>query len=406
MLRDKVVELIRTLPRGLRTRLVPAPDAAAQAIAGTAGAGRNAPFYEAIAFQLGKIVGEVIAPSAFDLEAIPKFLRMHFRVTDGAGKVVAEGRDLNKLRSQLGVQARESFAALPPKEYAREKLTRWDFGDLPERVEIRRGGATFSGYPALVDNGTTADMRVMDSREASILANRAGVRRLFMVQMEPELRQLARGFDHVEEMTRAYKPLGTWAELKQQIISAAVDRALYADAADIRTHEAFITVARDGWLRLSTAARELNRLAFESLSLFTPLNRTLSQDYPPLLLDSVGDARQQLKWLVPKTFLSATPPAWLPQLPRFLRALQIRVTKLLNAGLPRDRQHLGEVRDLERGFIERRAALTARGRTDPQLVTVWWTMQELRVSLFAQELGTSVPVSVQRVAKMLAAIDS
>ena len=404
-LHEKVVELIRTLPKAVRTRLVPAPDAAAKAVAGTAGAGRSAPFYDAIAFQLGKIVGEVIPPSAFDVEAVPKFLRMHFRVTDAAGKAVASGRDLVQLRAQLGVKARESFAALPPTEYAREKLTHWDFGDLPERVEIHRAGATFSGYPALVDQGATVSLRVMDSREASVAANRAGVRRLFMLQLEQELRQLARGFTHVEEMTRAYRPLGTWAELKQQVIAAAVDRALYAEASDIRTHEAFITVARDGWLRLSAAARELNGLAFEVLSIYAPLNATLSREYPPLLLDSINDARQQLRWLVPAAFLSATPPAWLPQLPRLLKGLQARLTKLLNAGLPRDQQHLAEVRPLERGYVERRSALAARGRTDPRLVTAWWTMQELRVSLFAQELGTSVPVSVRRVEKLLAAIE-
>ena len=404
-LHEKVVELIRTLPKPVRTRLVPAPDAAAKAIAGTSGAGRTAPFYEAIAYQLGKIVGEVVPPSLFDVTALPPFLRMNFRIVDAAGKAVASGRDLVRLRAQLGVQARESFAALPPTEHTRERITRWDFGDLPERVEIRRGGATFSGYPALVDQGTTVAMRVMDSRAASVTANRAGVRRLFMLQLEQELRQLARGFTHVEEMTRAYKTLGKWAELKEQIIASAVDRALFADTAEIRTHDAFVTVARDGWLRLTTAARELNGLAFEILAAFAPLNATLSKEYPPLLLDSINDARQQLRWLVPKNVLEATPPAWLPHLPRYLKGLQIRLTKLLNAGLGRDQQHLAAMRPLERGYVERRAALAARGRTDPQLVACWWTMQELRVSLFAQELRTAVPVSVQRVEKLLAAVE-
>ena len=405
-LHEKVVELIRTLPKALRVRLVPAPDAAAKAVAATSGAGRAAPFYEAIAHQLGKIVGEVIPPSAFDPAALPPFLRMNFAVVDAGGKQVACGRDLTLLRVQLGVKARESFAALPPAEYTRDKLTRWDFGDVPERVEIHRAGATFSGFPALVDQGVTVGLRVLDSRAASVTANRAGVRRLFMLQLEQELRQLARSFTHVEEMTRAYRPLGTWADLKGQIVSAAVDRALYAGAADIRTHEAFVTVARDGWLRLTTAARELNGLAFEVLSAFAPLHAALSRQYPPLLLESINDLRQQLKWLVPKDVLAVTPPAWLPHLPRYLKAMQIRLTKLLNAGLSRDQQQLAEVRPLERGYAERRAALAARGRSDPQLAAVWWAMQELRVSLFAQELRTAEKVSVQRVAKQLAAIEA
>jgi ATP-dependent helicase HrpA len=405
-LHERVVELIRTLPKGLRVRLVPAPDAAAKAVAGTAGAGRAAPFLEAIAHQLGKIIGETIPPAAFDAAELPPFLRMNFRIVDAAGKTVAIGRDLAQLRTQLGVKARESFAALPPTEHERDKLTRWDFGDLPERVEIKRAGATFSGYPALVDQGETVSLKVLDSRAASVAANRAGVRRLFMLQLGQELRQLAREFDHVEEMTRAYRPLGTWPELREQIVAAAVDRALYADAVDIRTRDAFVTVARDGWRGLTASARELNGLAFEALSTFAPLHAQLSKEYPPLLLDSITDARQQLRWLVPKDVLSATPPAWLHHLPRYLRALQIRVNKLLNAGLPRDQQHLADVRPLERAYVQRRAALAARGRAgEPQLVTAWWTMQELRVSLFAQELRTAVPVSVQRAEKLLAAIE-
>ncbi len=404
-LHEKVVELIRTLPKAVRVRLVPAPEAAARAVAGTAGAGRAAPFFEAIAHQLGKIVGEVIPPSAFDLAGLPPFLRMHFRVTDAAGKVVASGRDLGLLRAQLGVKARESFAALPPTEHTREKVTRWDFGDLPERVEIHRAGATYSGYPAIVDGEATVAIRVLDSREASVAANRVGVRRLFMLQLEGELRQLTRGLTHVEEMTRAYKPLGTWAELKAHVIAASVDRALFPGPADVRTHAGFVALAQEGWRRLPTATREMNGLAFEVLSLFAPLNATLSKEYPPLLLDSVNDARQQLRWLVPKNVLTATPPAWLPHLPRYLKGLQVRVTKLLNAGLGRDQQHLADVRPLERGYVERRAALAARGRVDPALVTAWWTMQELRVSLFAQELRTAEKVSVQRVEKLLAAIE-
>ena len=405
LLHEKVVELIRTLPRSIRTRLVPAPDSAAKAVAGTAGAGRAAPFYDAVAFQLGKVIGETIPPSLFDVAALPKYLRMHFRVVDAGGKVVAAGRDLVQLRTQLGVKAREQFASLPPTEYERDKITRWEFGDLPERMEIRRAGATFSGYPALVDRGGSVSLKVMDSREASLAANRAGVRRLFMLQLEQDLRVVSRGFTRQMEMTAAYRPLGTWAELKEQVVAAAVDRALYAEATDIRTREAFVTVARDGWRRLTTAARELNTLASETLTLFAPLHEQLSKEYPPLLLDSVNDARQQLRWLVPKNFLEATPPAWLPHLPRYLKALQVRLTKLFNAGLVRDQHHLADVRPLERGYVERRAALAARGRVDPRLATAWWTMQELRVSLFAQELRTAVPVSVARVGKLLAEID-
>ena len=148
------------------------------------------PFPDVIAHELGKLIGEIIPKQAMDLEGLPPYLRMNFRITDQAGKVVAVGRDLLAIRAKLGIKARESFAALPPPEFTRDGLTRWDFGDLPERIEIHRDGATFSGFPALIDQEKSVALRVLDSREASKQATRGGVRRLLMIQLDQEMKQL------------------------------------------------------------------------------------------------------------------------------------------------------------------------------------------------------------------------
>lgn len=125
-----------------------------------------------MAHHLGKLIGEVIPKSAFDLKQLSPYLQTNFRITDAAGKTVACGRDIVAIRAKLGIKARESFAALPPPEFTRDKLIRWDFGDLPERIEIHRNGATFSGFPALVDREDSVSLRVLDSREASRVATR------------------------------------------------------------------------------------------------------------------------------------------------------------------------------------------------------------------------------------------
>ena len=114
-----------------------------------------------IAHQLGKLIGQVITKQSFDAEAIPRHLKMNFRIVDTAGKTVASGRDLAIIRAQLGIKAKESFAILPPPEFTHDNLRSWDFGDLPDSIEIHRNGATFSGFPALVDQGKSVSLRVL-----------------------------------------------------------------------------------------------------------------------------------------------------------------------------------------------------------------------------------------------------
>jgi ATP-dependent helicase HrpA len=403
-LNEKVVELIRTLPKNIRTRLVPAPDAAAKALAGIQPGDRLGPFLAVISHQLGKLIGELIPQQAFDLNQIPAWLRMNFRVLDAAGKSIAMGRDVAGLRNELGVQARESFAILPPKEFTRNGLNHWDFGDLPEQIEIHRGSTAFSGFPALIDNKQSVGIRVLDSREASILANRAGVRRLFMLQLGQEMKHLVRSFEHVDQMSLLYKPLGSWAELKEELLATAVDRSLFNPAEDIRSREVFVNKARDGWLGLTRASRELNLLAYEILQNFSRVNLQLEREVPPLLQAAVTEMRDQLRKLVPKNFLSVTPPDWLQHLPRYISAIDSRYRKLINAGLPRDQEITGMIRPLSAAYSQRRAAHAARGFYDPQLTQLWWMLQELRVSLFAQDLKTAFPISVQRVEKQLSLV--
>ena len=396
-LTEKVVEMIRTLPKPMRTKLVPAPGSAVKAVNSVID--RSQPFLPLIALQLGKLIGEIIQPQAFDLNQIPQWLRMHFVILDESGKALASGRDLSALRIQLGLQARESFAQLPPSQYTQDNLKNWEFGDLPERIEIRRGTTAFSGFPAVIDQGATVGLRVLDSREASVHANRAGVRRLFMLQLGGEMKQLARGLTHVEEMSLLFKPLGSWNELRDDLLSAAVDRSLFNPAEDIRSREVFVNKAKDGWNRLSMATRELNNIAYETLQAYGQANLALDRTFPEFVQGPVTEMQDQLRKLAPKNFLSITPIDWLQHLPRYLKAITSRVGKVLNAGLRRDLEISAQIRPLSAEYSRLRALHASRGLLDPELARLWWMIQELRVSLYAQELKTAFPISIQRVEK-------
>jgi ATP-dependent helicase HrpA len=394
MLKEKLVALIKTMPRELRVKFVPAPDVADMTM-------QNMPFgrsslLDAFADQLGKREGMSVPRSAFAPDELPDHLRMNFRIVDEFGKTIASGRDLNQIRRDLGVKARDTFADLPPGDWNRPKVVRWDFGDLPEKVEVHLHGTTLLGFPALVDDGKTASLRLLDSAEAARKAHPAGVRRLFMVQLAEEVKHLSRRLPRIEQLCLYYKPLGSCDDLKGDLMDAIADRAT-GDLGNVRTQGEFIEHAETGWRRLSIAATQVTELAWAALSAYHDVSRELlSHDFPPMLLYSVRDMREQLAQLMPPRFLKTTPAQWLPHLPRFLRAILVRLTKLQSAGLSRDQANLADVVPRWTAYRERATKHRRDNVIDPALEDYRWMLEEFRVSLFAQELKTSIPISSKR----------
>jgi ATP-dependent helicase HrpA len=202
-----------------------------------------------------------------------------------------------------------------------------------------------------------------------------------------------------------YATLGECEELRTDIVTAASDRALYAEeGGDVRTRDEFIRRADSAWRRLPAVADELVTVAGEILATYHALKLKLDEPYPPLLEPSIEQMKSHLAWLVPRGFLLKTPPQWLTHLPRFLKASEIRLKKLTNAGLSRDQQNAATIAPLSEQYGARQAEHRRRGIVDPQLELYRWMLEELRVSLFAQELKTSIPISVQRLERQWAQV--
>jgi ATP-dependent helicase HrpA len=397
-LEEKAVALIKSLPRELRVALVPVPDTV-RAVLPLLKFGEGS-LPGQLAWHIGRVSGVQIPPTAWDLNALPDWLRLNFRIVDEAGKTLEAGRDLDEIRRKLRVEVKQTFENLPTGEWHRDNLTRWDFGDLPEQVEVKRPGITLKGYPALVDTGTAVNLRLLDTAEAAAVAMRAGVRRLFMLQVGQQMKYLARNLPGVDRMCLFYATLGPCEDLKRDLVNLTVDRAMYddapPDAPPIRTQEAFAALAEAGWRRLSAAALEICDLVGQVLALHHDLTRQLSAPVPPMLSAAVADMREQLAHLVYRGFVAATPFPWLRQYPRFLKAIEQRRRKLVNAGAARDAQAMMDVRPLWEQYLKRAEWQRLQGISDPALRQYRWMLEELRVSLFAQELKTSVPVSVKR----------
>lgn len=303
------------------------------------------------------------------------------------------------LRAELGVKARSVFAELPAGEWNRDGLTRWDFGTLPQKVEVMVGGAILPAYPAIVERGETVSLRLMESPEAAYQATRGGLRRLFALQLRDEMKYLEKHIPNFDRMALHYRPMGTSDDLKADLLAAASERALVTEPEEIRTREQFVEHAKEGWRRITPAVGEIAKIAEAVLDARHRMDTAMSRVWPELLLPSVRDVQEQLGAMMPRRFLSVTPQQWLPHLPRFMKAAETRLNKLLNAGAGRDIDNLKVIRPMWRLYVERAKQHAQQNIRDPELVTYRWMLEELRVSSFAQELKTSIPVSPQRLEK-------
>jgi ATP-dependent helicase HrpA len=274
--------------------------------------------------------------------------------------------------------------------------TDWTFADLPELLELRRGGVSVVGYPALVDRGTGVAIDVFDELPVAQARHREGLGRLVSLQIRDALKYLEKNLPDLQKSAVLYMPLGTLDELRAQIIAVAIERAFLTgplpDSAD-----AFRERLEAGRGRLTLIANELARTANAILVEHAAALRKLRDSRGPKEL--ADDISSQMARLVTKNFLIETPAAQIPHMTRYLKGVALRLDKW-RADPQRDAARLAELHPLEQRFL--RSIVQRKGVRDPRLDEFRWLLEELRVSLFAQELRTPQPVSSKRLDKVWA----
>ncbi|CAD5367208.1 ATP-dependent RNA helicase HrpA [Rubrivivax sp. A210] len=435
MLQGKVLALVKSLHQRPRSRLVPLPDYAAEFCA-------TVPFAQGSLMEaLLKAVRErtqlAVQRNDFKLDQLQPHLFMNFRIVDEHGRQLGMGRDLAGLKAELGAQARSAFQALavlklaqttavpaaapapaatpssgrgvsaqivtPPAPAApaeAARYTAWTFGELPELMEIRRGSQVLVGFPALLDRGSHVEIEVFDEPEAAATRHRAGLRRLVALQLREPLKYLEKNIPELQKMAAAYMGLGTMEELREQIIDVALDRAFLAEPLPA-DEAAFRRRIDEGRARMALIAQEVARQTQAVLLEYAAAQRKLKDAKAPR--EVADDVQAQLQRLVGKRFLATTPWAALQHLPRYLKGVVLRLDKL-RADPARDAARLAELRPLEQRWLRRTAELKGAGHA--RMDEYRWLLEELRVSLFAQELRTPQPVSVKRLEKLWAQLSA
>jgi ATP-dependent RNA helicase HrpA len=401
---ELVTEMIRSLPKALRRDLVPAPDVAREVVARLGAPSGD--LRDAVAQQLRSLRGVTVPRDAWDLTKLPRHLRITVRVTEG-GRVLAEGKDVAGLQRELRPRLRAVLSQAAA-GITRTGLTSWNFGVLPR---VFRAG-TVVAYPALFDAGDKVDVRLFETEDAARTAMWAGTRRLILLGAPSPVKSIAGGLSTRAKLALSHNPHGgvaamfadcvscaadylmagaggpAWDREGFERLSAAVRSGLHEVTADVVTQvESALRLAHGVEARLQDVPRGVRGDG-------SPRERGVPGGRPPGL--ATVDMRAQLSGLIYPGFVTATGYRRLPHLTRYLRGIERRLDKLPE-NPARDAASMAVAHRVEQAYREALAGLPVARRNDPDVTDVRWMLEELRVSLFAQTLGTQAPVSENRI---------
>jgi ATP-dependent helicase HrpA len=396
---ELITALIRSLPKDLRRNFVPAPDTA-RAVLGELDAQRQ-PLLESLQRALQRRTGVLVPLDAFDLEKVPPHLRVTFAV-EADGTEVARGKDLEALQQQLAGPAQRAVADVVAGDLQRTGLRNWpdDLETLPRTVETSTGGHLVRGFPALVDAGTSVDVRVFATEAEQHAAMGPGTRRLLRLAVPSPVKAVERQVDTRARLVLGTNPDGSLAALIDDCADAAVDMLA---PATVWSRAEFAALREKVATALVPTTLEIVGRVEKVLGAAGAVQLRLPATPSPAQADAIADIREQLATLLPPGFVTATGAARLVDLTRYLTAILRRLERLPH-GVEADRDRMSRVHAVQAAYDELVGALSPARAAAADVRDIARQIEELRVSLWAQQLGTARPVSEQRIYRAIDAI--
>ena len=431
MCEEKVLLLLKSLPQKLRRHCVPLPDYAKSFLERKLeekqfGVGD---FLDSLISDIRKERGLEIKRTDFRPEALPLHSSMNFRLIDEHGRQLEVERNLARLRAEYGETARSAFQAIAqesaevelgvevtskPSNNANETNARkveqggyrtWEFGELPETLEIQKGSKTLFGYPALVDRMDYCDIEVFDDLQEARKQHALGLRRLFTLSNKDTLKALQKQLPGIRELGLLFINIGSVEELIDQILNLAIERAFMSEPLSVNA-EQFAERLQAGKPRLALIAQEISRHVLNALQAHLDLQKKLASA-KAASQSAYADIQAQLQRLIFPKFVAETPYAQLVHVPRYLKAIAMRIDKL-RSNPSRDAQCQKDwesvARPWQRLIQGNKGAASYVMAEDQALTDFRWQLEELRVALYAQELKTPTPMSLKRLEKVLSSL--
>ena len=411
LLQDKIVALIKSLPKQLRKNFVPAPnfaEACVQALEPLDITLETA-LNTAVANHLKKMTGVHVPYDAWDEKKIDQHLLMNFRVIDENGKVVEEGRDLQAIKNKLSASVEEANEVEQDTEsgfgtgaergsgtpYDQDNVGPDSLDVMDESVDINLQGITIKAYPALVRDGRQVNIRALDSKKKAESETHQALTQLFVNALPEQIKNLKSSIPDIQNMCLKYTDFGRCEDLKQNIINKTIDDVFLHEP--VKTGAEFAERLEKGRSELHDKTKRWSRLITDILDEYRAIKKLLKN--PALSqLDTVTDIQAQLNYLFPKNFITVIDQQWLQEYPRYLMAINKRFDKS-KTNATRDRQLRIEFSRLWDEYIKRQTALDKKHIESERLDHYRWMLEEYRVSLFSQELKTKFPVSEKRLKK-------
>jgi ATP-dependent helicase HrpA len=399
MIRDKVAFAFKALPKNWRRHLTPPTEHITRFLQ-TEGSAHGT-FADAVVRYASRAAGTPLARDEAAAIEFPLHLRCNYRVVDESRRELATGRDLAALKAQLGEAAQLTFSDTNT-GIEREGIKVWDFGDLPPTITFNRGGRQVTGYPALADEGDSVAIRLFDVESAAQESMRAGIVRLMRLMLKEQMRQLEKNLKGFDQAALQLRTIASPDDLRADLITAICDRAFIGDDELPRGLKAFEDQVKRARTRLPAVSEAACRLFVTIAADVHQLSLALGASKGNVAR-AANDIRAQNQHLIHKGFFSATPWPQLTHLPRYIKAMQMRLAKY-PANAERDGKHAASIAQLWGRFEMRLDQQKKAGLVDPRLLEFRWQIEELRVSLYAQELKTPYPVSYKRLDKLWTAM--
>ncbi|WP_372771236.1 ATP-dependent RNA helicase HrpA [Pseudoalteromonas sp.] len=389
---ELITALIKSLPKTTRRNFVPAPNYADAVMASLEP--MQGSFIEAISKHLLRMSGVTIKSQEWDFGALPAYLKLQFAVKDENNKLLASGFDLDELKEKLKGKVNDNLAKVAEKGIEQSDLIEWSFGELPSSYVQKQGQYEVKAYPALVDDGKATSIKLFDAKEKADEAHLKGLRRLVLLNIPSPIKYLQQKLPNKAKLGLYFNPFGKINELIDDCIAAAVDSIL-ASNSNIRDEHSFNNVKETIRGELGDAVVAIALDVEAALSLVSSLNKKLKGKSDFTMIMAQGDIKEQLSKLIFKGFVTRHGAARIKDVIRYLKGVERRLEKL-----PID-PHQDKLKMLDvvkAQQILKEAIGKARSNTEKhKLDEIRWMIEELRISLFAQNLGTAYPISLKRI---------
>ncbi|HHR5899461.1 TPA: ATP-dependent RNA helicase HrpA [Providencia alcalifaciens] len=391
---ELIVALIKSLPKPIRRNFVPAPNYASAFLERVPTS--EGSVLDKLERELRRMTGVTVERESWQLDQLPAHLKMTYRVVNDKNKTVAEGQDLDALKNSLKEKVQETLSEVVDDGIEQSGLHIWSFGELPQRYEQKRGGYSVKAYPALVDEKNSVGIRVFETEFEQQQAMWGGVRRLLLLNIPSPIKYLHEKLPNKSKLGLYFNPYGKVLELIDDCIACGIDQLIATYGGEVWNEEQFESLKEYARAELNDVVVNIAKQVEQILTAVFAINKRLKGRVDFSMALALSDVKAQMSGLVFKGFVTEQGWKRLPDILRYLNGIERRLEKLA-IDPNRDRAQMSKVEHVQTLWQQWMSKLTPLQKQLPEVQEVRWMIEELRISLFAQQLGTPYPISDKRI---------